>query len=61
MTRATDLAAVYEFDMPDRMRKTLRHSSETAASMARYLDVDGEVSGVAEVVELHPIELDPAA
>lgn len=42
MTRATDLAAVYEFDMPDRMRKTLRHSSETAASMARYLDVEPE-------------------
>lgn len=39
MTRATD-SAVYEFDLSDRLRKTLRHSDESARSMADYFGVE---------------------
>lgn len=41
MTQAVD-RGVYEFDLPDRMRKTLRHSNESAKSMAEYLGVEPE-------------------
>lgn len=42
MTTANSMDSVYEFDLPDRLRKTLRHSTMSATEMADYLGVGRE-------------------